>query len=27
VSLGVIVPGFEADLRVRREGVLLWARE
>jgi predicted nucleotidyltransferase len=27
VSLGVIVPGTEADVRVRREGVLLWARE
>jgi predicted nucleotidyltransferase len=27
VSLGVIVPGSEADVRVRSEGVLLWARE
>jgi predicted nucleotidyltransferase len=27
VSLSVIVPGEEADIRVRREGRLLWARE
>jgi predicted nucleotidyltransferase len=27
VSLGVIVPGEVADVRVRREGILLWARE
>ena len=27
VSLGVIVAGSDADVRVRREGVLLWARE
>jgi predicted nucleotidyltransferase len=27
VSIGVIVPGEAADERVRREGVLLWARE
>ena len=26
VSLGVIVPGEDADVRVRREGILLWAR-
>jgi predicted nucleotidyltransferase len=26
VSLGVIVPGEAADVRVRREGVLLWSR-
>jgi predicted nucleotidyltransferase len=26
VSLGVIVPGEDADVRVRREGVLIWAR-
>jgi predicted nucleotidyltransferase len=27
VSLGVIVPGEEADIRVRREGRLIWTRE
>jgi hypothetical protein len=27
VSLGVIVSGEDADGRVRREGILLWARE
>jgi predicted nucleotidyltransferase len=27
VSIGVIAPGEDADVRVRREGVLLWARE
>ena len=27
VSIGVIVPGGDADERVRREGVLLWARD
>jgi predicted nucleotidyltransferase len=27
VDLGVIVPGEDADVRVRREGVLIWARE
>ena len=27
VSIGVIVPGGNADERVRREGVLLWARD
>jgi predicted nucleotidyltransferase len=27
VSLEPIVPGEDADARVRREGVLLWARE
>lgn len=26
VSMAVIVPGEDADVRVRREGVLLWAR-
>jgi predicted nucleotidyltransferase len=26
VSLGVIAPDEDADVRVRREGVLLWAR-
>ena len=26
VSIAVIVPGEDADARVRREGVLLWAR-
>lgn len=26
VSIAVIVPGEDADTRVRREGVLLWAR-
>ena len=27
ISLAVIVSGEEADVRVRRKGVLLWARE
>ena len=27
VSLEAIVPGTEPDVRVRRDGVLLWARE
>ncbi len=27
VSLGMIVSGEDADGRVRREGILLWARE
>ncbi len=26
VSMAVIVPGEDADVRVRREGALLWAR-
>jgi predicted nucleotidyltransferase len=27
VSIGPLVPGEESDVRVRREGVLIWARE